>query len=369
MGNDFMMIIDAHEDLAYNMMACGRDYTLPSREIRQREQGTPIPAATDDTLLGWEDFQRGQVGIVFGTLFASPAHRHSESDSWDTQVYSTPEEAHQLYRAQLDLYRRLTEEHADKFHLVQFQKDLQAVLADWSDSGKPAHAVGLVTLMEGAEGVRTPGEVEDWREWGVRIIGPAWAGTRFCGGTREPGPLTKEGYELLESMADSGLVLDLSHMDRQAALQALDFYPGEIIASHANAYALLKDRESNRHLDDDVIRSLIQRNGTIGIVPINPFLSSSWRRGDSRSLVTLEHVVAQIDYICQIAGNARHVGLGTDYDGGWGVQCAPLEIDSIADLQKLAPKLGEKGYAEQDIISILGGNWLSRLQTFLPEEL
>ena len=203
----------------------------------------------------------------------------------------------------------------------------------------------------------------------VRIIGTAWAGTRFCGGTREPGPLTREGFQLLEQMASFGLTLDLSHMDRQAALQALDFYPAGIIASHSNALALLKGEDSNRHLKDDVIRLLIQRNGVIGIVPANPFLNPDWRAGAPRSSVTLAHVVAQIDYICQIAGNAHHVGLGTDFDGGWGLQSMPVEIDSISDLQKLGPKLVEKGYSEQDIAGILGGNWIHHLQASLPEDL
>ena len=41
--------------------------------------------------------------------------------------------------------------------------------------------------MEGAEGVRSPSELDEWWQWGLRIIGPAWAGNRFCGGTQEPG--------------------------------------------------------------------------------------------------------------------------------------------------------------------------------------
>ncbi len=363
------MIVDAHEDLAWSMMAFGRDYTLSAAETRQREAGTPTPARNGDTLLGWPDYQRGQVEVIFSTLFSSPSHRHSKSEDWDTQFYTTPEEAHKLYRTQLDSYFRLADDHADKFHLILLKKDLEDVLNDWKDPLKTTHPVGLVILMEGAEGVRTPAEVEAWWEWGVRIIGPAWSGTRFCGGTRQPGPLTSEGYQLLEHMAEFSLILDLSHMDHQAALQALDFYPAGIIASHSNALALLKGDDSNRHLQDDVIRTLIQRGGVMGVVPANPFLKPGWRRGEPRSLVTLDHVVAQIDYICQMAGDAKHVGLGTDFDGGWGVQSMPAEIDTIVDLQKLEPKLTEKGFSEQDIVGILGGNWLKFMQSSLPEAL
>jgi membrane dipeptidase len=79
--------------------------------------------------------------------------------------------------------------------------------------------------------------------------------------------------------------------------------------------------------------------------------------------------VAQIDYICQLAGDARHVGLGSDFDGGFGLQSVPVEVDSIADLQKLSPLLAEKGYTDEDIAAILGENWRTRLQCSLPESL
>jgi membrane dipeptidase len=211
--------------------------------------------------------------------------------------------------------------------------------------------------------------LEDWYLRGVRIIGPAWAGTRFCGGTREPGPLTNEGFALLEGMAEFHFTLDLSHMDEQAALQALDAYPDAIIASHANALALLKGTNSNRHLSDRVIQGLLERGGVIGIVAANSFLRPDWNEAGGRASVTLDMFVAQIDYICQMAGNAMHVGIGTDFDGGFGLQSIPTEIDTISDIRKLIPILSQKGYTEAEIAAILGNNWMEHLQNTLPEVL
>jgi membrane dipeptidase len=221
--------------------------------------------------------------------------------------------------------------------------------------------------MEGAEGVREPAELEYWYRRGVRIIGPAWAGTRFCGGSREPGPLTQEGYELLEGMAEYHFTLDLSHMDEMASLQGLETYPGPIIASHANALRLLPGTSSNRHLTDRVILGLLERGGTIGIVPVNNFLRPDWKESGGRSSVTLDYFVAQIDTICQMAGDALHVGIGSDFDGGFGLQSVPSDVDTIADLRKIIPILSQKGYTEVDISAILGGNWLVYLQNSLPE--
>jgi membrane dipeptidase len=359
------LLIDAHEDLAWNMLSFGRDYTMPASETRLREQGSQAPELNGDTLLGWSDYQRGMVAIIFSTLFVAPERRRL--GGWDHQCYATIDEAHTLYSKQLEAYERLTDEHADMFHKIENQGDLQAILAHWERQDTEQHPVGLVILMEGAEGVRDPAEVEDWYQRGVRIIGPAWTGTRFCGGTREPGGLTKEGYALLERMAEFHLTLDLSHMDEKAALQALDSYPGAIIASHANALSLLKESTSNRHLTDRVIQGLLERNGTIGIVPSNSFLRPGWKETGGRASVSLDLMVAQLDYICQVAGNALHVGIGSDFDGGFGLPDVPIEIDTIADLRKIIPILNQKGYTQAEITAILGKNWLTYLQNTLPE--
>ncbi|RPI84804.1 MAG: hypothetical protein EHM41_12415 [Chloroflexi bacterium] len=387
-----MYIIDAHEDLAYCILTFGRDYTLSTAETRRLEAGTPIPERTGDTLLGYPDYVQGRVAVVFATLFAAPWEPRIVG--WEKLVYRDIEEAHRLYWKQLEIYQRLTDEHPDLFRLVLNSKDLDETLQKWQDfdllqavetkverdeedqdtgekedittkpSGPP---VGLVVLMEGAEGVRNLGELEEWWQGGVRIIGPAWKGTRFCGGTDQPGPLTREGYALLEAMAAIGFGLDLAHMDETSAMQAIDAYPGTILASHANAKALLKEAETNRHLTDCVIQGLLERDGIIGVVPGNSFLKAGWRKEDGRGIVSLQDVVTQIDYICQMAGDALHVGIGTDFDAGFGWQKVPVEIDTIADLHKLGPLLAEKGYTQEDIAAILGGNWGAVLKRILPE--
>jgi membrane dipeptidase len=360
-----MLIVDAHQDIAWNMLTFGRDYTQSAADTRLKEDGTLIPKNNGDTLLGWPDYQRGQVALVFATLFAAPIR--AKLGDWDSQYYADVNEAYTIYNRQLDAYHRLVDDHPEKFQLVLNNETLRIVLSDWGNKDVNGHPVGLIPLMECAEAVRHPSELEEWWERGVRIIGPAWAGTRFCGGTREPGPLTKEGFGLLDGMADVGFTLDLSHMDEGAVLQSLDRYPGRIIASHANVKALLPGTESNRFLSDRVIQGLIDRKGIVGVVPYNRFLINGWSPSDGRLKVSLTLVVDHIDYICQIAGDAQHVGIGSDFDGGFGLQKTPFEIDTIADLQKLAPLLAEKGYTDVDIAAIFGQNWINFLLESLPE--
>jgi membrane dipeptidase len=363
------LIIDSHEDIAWNMLTFQRDYTRPLAETRRLEANTLIPERNGDSLLGWDEYQRGRVAVVFSTLFAAPARKR---ELWDTLWYPDFDTARRLYRDQILLYHKLTDSHPDKFRLIPSTKELDSLLEHWStparDSDDEGQPVGLVLLMEGAEGIRHVDELREWWELGLRMIGPAWLGTRYCGGTKEPGPLTEDGRRLLSAMSDFNFILDLSHMDEAAALESLDYYEGPIMASHANCAALMPGADTNRHLPDRVIHGLIERGGVIGSVPFNTFLQVGWARqsGSRREEVGLDAYIAHIDHVCQLAGDSLHAGIGSDFDGGFGLQSVPPGIESVADLQLVGSKLLERGYNDTDVENILGGNWLRFLREHLP---
>ena len=112
-----MLIVDAHQDLAWNIITFGRDYTRSVQQTRLIEQGTDTPTRNGDTLLGWTEYQDGRVAVVFATLFAAPIRR--KVGEWEKLVYKTQMQARMLYRSQLDAYNRLVEEHPDKFKFVR----------------------------------------------------------------------------------------------------------------------------------------------------------------------------------------------------------------------------------------------------------
>ncbi len=353
------LFVDAHQDLAWNMLCFERDYTQTTEEIRTLEKGSQIPTWNGDSVLGWDAYQKAGTAIVFSTLFSAPI-RYQEGQ-WDRLCYKDFNEAREMYLNSIEAYQRLLDEHADKFNLITDEQSLNSHLSNWEDL-ENENPVGLVILMEGAEAVRHPEELEAWWDLGVRIIGPAWAGTRFCGGTNEPGGLTKDGHALLDGMADHGFVLDISHMDQQAVLEAFDHYPKRIMASHANPKGMMKGSNSNRFLSDRVIEGLIEREAVIGLVIYNKFLKMGWKENDPRESVSMDDVVAHIDYICQIAGNAKHVGIGSDADGGFGLQSCPFDFDTLADVQNLVEPLEKKGYSDEDIAGIMGTNWIKFLK-------
>jgi membrane dipeptidase len=358
-----VIIVDAHEDIAWNMLALGRDYSLSVKESRARESGSETAARRGEVLLGWPDWREGNVALTFGTLYAPP---EQSVEAWETvERFSDPESAHRLYWKNIDTYRRLFEEHPDKFRAVESQTDLDQVLQSW-DGDSPQ--LGIVMLMEGADGIRQPEELELWYEAGVRLIGPAWTGTRYAGGTGIPGPFSDLGWRLLDRMADLGMGLDISHLAEAATHEALDRFPGTLFASHSNPRAIVGETSHpDRHLADDVIRALAERDSVLGVVLYNRFLKGDWQRGDRRDEITLDLVLAHIDHICQLTGSAAHVGIGSDFDGNVGRQHIPQGLDSIADLRLIGPALLERGYDETDVEAIMGQNWMRILRRTLPE--
>jgi membrane dipeptidase len=375
------ILVDAHADIAYNMLKYGRDYTRPVSETRALEAGGHTVQENGDSLISWQEYQRGNIAVIFSTLFAAPVRFRTYEN--EKQIYKTFDEAHKLYSDQLDAYHRMQDSAPDKFRILASKHDLELHLQQWASSsaqgGVPAaedgglsgsndRPLGMVILMEGAEAVRHPAELEMWHNRGVRLIGPAWVGTRYCGGWREPGPLTEDGRKLLAAMADFNFTLDLSHMDERAAVEALDVYEGPIVGTHGNCAALMPNANTNRHFTDRIIEGIIERDGVVGVVPFNTYLKVGWLRdkGHAREDVPLAVLANHIDHICQLAGDSLHAGIGSDFDGGFGLQSVPPEIETVADLQKLVSLLQARGYSETDTTNILGGNWLARLKRDLP---
>src|SRR5258707_2261540 len=362
MDSDPNIIVDAHEDIAYNAVHFHRDFTRSAYLTRKIEAGSAAPPNRGRATLGLPNALLGRVGIVFGTLFVSPAWASSGYEP----AYETPAQAYKQALNQLDVYQRLAEsdESGGRVVLVTDQAALDSVLATWAEGIEFAeHKLGIVLAMESADSIPEPRAFEEWYERGVRSVGPAWYKTRYAGGTNYPGPLTPLGRELLEVMASFNAILDLSHLAEEAYLEAVERYSGPIIASHSNPRKFCK---TDRHLSDAIIQRLAERDGVMGIVLYNAFLSDNWRSTDPKANTRLETVIAAIDHVCQVTGSARHVGIGSDFDGGFGAEAIPAELDTVTDLQLIGPRLMAWGYTSEDVKGILGGNFLRILRAALP---
>ena len=351
-----MIIVDAHLDLAYNALTFGRDYLQTVQQIRAAEAKLP---AHDIATVSFPQLRAAGVGLIFGTLFVLPANSPNLLNSEKRSVYHDAKDAFRLGMAQFDYYHRLVDGEQNRLRLVTDSNSLEEVLKSQEQDDLPL--LGIVPLMEGADPIREPQELELWFARGLRVIGLAWDDTRYASGAWRGSShgLTSQGRALLEIMAQYGVILDLTHMSEKATLQALDEYEGPVVATHSNARVLVP---GERQLSDEQIGLLGERDGVIGVVLYNRFLRAGYMKGDSKEFVTLDHVLAHIDHICQVLGDAKHVGLGTDFDGGVGADDIPAEMDSSADLPLLADKLRTYGYEEDDITGIMGDNWIQLLR-------
>ena len=152
--------------------------------------------------------------------------------------------------------------------------------------------------MENADPIRDLDDLAFWRAAGVRIVGPAWHSNRYSGDTREPGPLTPLGREVIAAFADSGIALDLTHMAEPACDEALSLHAGAVCATHAHSR---RSADIPRLLPDSLIEAIVEREGIVGVMPVNWAVSHTWRRGEAR--LPLSAAVDAVLTTCEVAGS------------------------------------------------------------------
>jgi membrane dipeptidase len=381
-----MKWFDGHLDLAY-LAVNGRAMT----SALDRNAGPHAPAAV--TL---PELRDAGVQTCLATIF-------TEANGTDAVGYPAgdAQAAHARGVAQLDVYKRWAERGEvviDKASSTSAgdagtqARRHEGTLA--SDGHSPpaslprslaaslAEPLRLIILMECADPIREPEEVEWWHAGGrgVRAIGLAWArGSRYASGNGEPSHssgvgLTPAGRELVRHMDRLGIAHDVSHLSDRAMGELMDLADPRtpIIATHSNSRALLGDPQNQRHLTDAQIREIAARgeaceakygrgSGVIGLnlfgkflVPGGQYVNSA--KGTGRR-ATLDDAVAHVDHICSITGSTRHVALGSDMDGGFGAEDLPIEIERAGHLVRLAEALHDRGWSDDDIHAFAWGNW------------
>lgn len=350
-----MLIFDAHLDLSWNGLQWNRDLRLSAYTIRTREPGMPEKGRAQNTV-ALPEMRKGKVFLCFSTLLA-----RSTGTNVSHVDFNTAAQAYGVARGQLAYYRAL--EQGGDIRIVKTLDGLNRHVSGWeqSDSEGTNLPLGFIISMESADSILQPDDLEDWYQAGVRLIGPAHYGMgRYAGGTGVDDGLTDIGFRLLEEMERVGVILDLTHLSDKSFWQALERYSGPVLASHNNCRALVPHQ---RQYSDEQIKAIIARGGVIGAAFDTWMLQPGWVKGVSTNeQVTLAKVVDHIDHICQLAGNSAHVGIGSDLDGGFGREQSPCDLDTIADLQKLAGLLQARGYSDADITGIMYGNWVALLR-------
>jgi membrane dipeptidase len=346
-----MFIIDAHLDLSMNALEWNRDLTRPVAEINEREKELIDKPDRGKATVSLPELRKGNIGLVVATQIARYVAPDNSLPGWHS-----PEQAWAQTQGQLAWYKAM--EDAGEMVQVNDLPSLKKNLAAWNNNtGK--NPVGYILSLEGADSLVTIKYLETAYRYGLRAVGPAHYGPgRYAHGTDAKGFMGTQGKELLKEMERLNIILDATHLSEDSFWDALKNFKGHVWASHNNVRKLVNH---NRQFDDDQIRELVDRGAVIGGALDAWMMVPGWIKGEStpQSMnCNLEVIVDHFDHICQIAGNAKHIGIGSDLDGAFGREQCPYDLETIADLQKLPVLLGKRGYSKEDIQNVMHGNWL-----------
>jgi microsomal dipeptidase-like Zn-dependent dipeptidase len=301
--------------------------------------------------------------------------------------------AYETAKARFEAIHRLTRMYPDRCELARNTEDLERILP----TGKRAIMIGVENgYPVGMDLTR----VKEYYDLGARYITLSHsAHNQICDSSSPDEPmhdgLSDFGRQVVAEMNRLGIMVDVSHISEKSYWDVIETSKAPIIASHSGVTAL---NDHNRNLTDDQLRALVQNGGVIQIIALGSFLKAetpehreaidklrqemelpTWgevrrmsreerealrpkfreferRREEIEGTIpgtTLQDMVDHIDHAVKIAG-IDHVGIGTDFDGGGGI----AGFKNHAEAMNVTVELVRRGYSEEDIMKIWGGNLL-----------
>jgi len=245
-----------------------------------------------------------------------------------------------------------------------------------------AKAAGKVAIFMGCQDT-SPLEgrvflLDVFRELGVRIMQLTYQRRNFVGdgcGEKTNCGLSRFGVDVVKRMNDLGIIIDLSHVGIRTTLDAIEVSDHPVTVTHCTARALC---DTIRGKTDEEIKALASKGGVIGIAAKSGFL----RKGGENTGTTIEDYVDHIEYVRRLVG-IDHVGIGTDVGDERGYSkermagshvkypeipivsraldvhlIHPQGLDSPSKLPNITAALVKRGYSDDDIVKVLGGNFL-----------
>jgi len=271
--------------------------------------------------------RQGGVTAQIFALFVSPNHFPRGAASQALRL--------------LDVFYQEMEENADQLTLATTASDIERAKVEGKVAG--------VLSLEGAEALEGDlGVLRAFYKLGVRNIGLTWnlrnAAADGVDETRSSSGLTNFGVQLVQEMNRLGILVDISHLSPTGVRDVLYVSEAPVIASHSNAHALCPHR---RNLTDEQLEGVASKGGVVGVTFVPNFVTEDGNQA------TLKGVLDHIDHMVKTIG-IDHVGLGSDFDGFSNANVRGLE--DVTCLPKLTAGLVERGYGEEDVKKILGGN-------------
>lgn len=330
-----------------------------------------------------------------GVEFDYPRARQGGLDVAFMSIYTSPEDdaagtARQKAHMQIDAVEALAARHPDRFALLRSPADVERL----SQNRRVLLALGM---ENGAPIGDDLAQLEVFHRRGVRYITLAHShSNRIADGSysldRPHGGLSPFGEQVVKEMNRLGIMVDVSHLSDDAVRDVLRVTKAPVIASHSGMRHFTPGFE--RNLSDALAKAIAKNGGVVQIVFGSGFIDAraaadttayfralaafqreleaarargetpaktlaqfdaEWDAAHPKPETRIEQVVAQIDHAVKLLGE-DHVGIGSDFDGVGGA--LPVGLKSVADYPNLIEALRQRGYSDERLRKILGGNLL-----------
>ncbi|MCP4727215.1 MAG: M20/M25/M40 family metallo-hydrolase [bacterium] len=298
----------------------------------------------------------------------------------------------------IDDVQQLLKENPDDLALIESYDDFRG--------NRSTGKTGILIGIEGGYAIENDiSMLRSFYRSGVRLMTLThWTHTDWADASGDPEPLfdglTEFGEEVVKEMNDLGMIIDVSHVHDETFWDVIRISDDPIVASHSCARALA---DHFRNLSDDMLRAVAENGGMVGINYYPGFLSKEFETRSNEVWVELtgkhglpvdytellkadrakqqaffreygprvqrilttdapvnvKTVVNHIDHIVKVTGSADHVGLGSDFDG---ISNTPVGLEHTGKLSAITIELFNRGYSEEDIRKILGGNFIRILR-------
>ena len=352
-------VIDGHNDLPWQVLE--RAGSLDSADIARSQ-----PALHTDLAR----LRAGRVGGQFWSAYV-PVDSVLETGAATRHGLRT-----------IDMVHRLVARYPE-LEFARTADDIERIMR----AGRVASLIGL----EGGHAIgNSLAALRMFHELGVRYMtlthsqNTDWADASTD--TAEFGGLTPFGEDVVREMNRLGMFVDISHVSAETMIDALGVTEAPVIFSHSSARALLGHP---RNVPDTVLR-MLPRNGGVMMINFCPcFIAPGalewnarrdaererlraaglagreldarvreWQRANPRPRGTLGDVADHIDHVRRVAG-IDHIGMGSDYDG---IDEVPVGLEDVSTFPVLFAELLRRGYSEEDLRKIAGGNLLRAMR-------
>jgi len=358
-------------DLAHNHIIADGHIDVP---YRLEEAFVDVSEATEGGDFDYPRAVAGGLNAPFMSIY-TPASLESEGRS------------REVAEGLIDLVERLVADSPGKFAIARSPADVEAHFE-----------AGLISLPMGMEnGSPIEGElanVEYFYDRGIRYITLAHSRSNHLSDSsydenKRWGGLSEFGEQVVREMNRLGIMIDVSHLSDDAFADVMDITTVPVIASHSSARHFTPGWE--RNMGDEMIQRLAENGGVLMINFGSAFISEEARRygserGDAYEAwleaeglegsdelrdqfyatyaeehgpypyATLDQVLDHFDHVVELTGTTENLGIGSDYDGVG--DTLPVGLKDVSTYPNLVAGLIERGYSEEDIIGILGGNLL-----------